>query len=59
MVVCTTVVQVQQHDVGDESPFDVRIVRIIVEAITGCDGLRGGLGFGKCLAQFFVRIHDL
>ena len=33
MVVCTTVVQVQQHDIGDKSPFDVRIVSIVVEAI--------------------------
>ena len=40
MVVCTTVVLVQQHDIGDKSPFDVRIVSIVVEAIAGSDSLR-------------------
>ena len=40
MVICTTVVLVQQHDIGNKSPFDVRIVSIVVEAIAGSDSLR-------------------
>ena len=35
----------------------MRIVRIVVEAVAGGDGLRRSLG--KCMAQLFVRIHDL
>lgn len=37
VVVCAVIVQLLKHDVGDEGPFDVRIVRIVVEAVAGSD----------------------